>query len=105
MLNFPEFLPSSATFLKPNGQLMSIHAFVQKDGNSKQFRLLFVRLDVREAKSELCGVKLPFLPWTHVPNVFRKMEERAPPNLQPLTSCIRHQCLRKYLSNFHCGIS
>ena len=48
---------------------------------------------------------LPFLPWTHVPNVFRKMEERAPPNLQPLTSCIRHQCLWKYLSNFHCGIS
>ena len=36
--------------------------------------------------------------------VFRMMEERAPPSLQPLTSYIRHQWRRSYLSNFHCGI-
>nr|XP_022335962.1 uncharacterized protein LOC111132446 [Crassostrea virginica] len=34
---------------------------------------------------------LPFLPWTHVHDVFRMMEDRAPPSLQPLTSYIKHQ--------------
>ena len=34
---------------------------------------------------------LPFLPCTHVLDVFRMMEERAPSNLQLLTSYIRHQ--------------
>nr|XP_022297359.1 uncharacterized protein LOC111106825 [Crassostrea virginica] len=29
---------------------------------------------------------LSFLPWNHVLHVFRMMEERAPPSLQPLTS-------------------
>ena len=33
---------------------------------------------------------LPFLPWTHVHDVFRMMEDRAPPSLQPLTSYIKH---------------
>nr|XP_022334437.1 uncharacterized protein LOC111131283 [Crassostrea virginica] len=34
-------------FLKPNGQLMSIHAFVQKDGKSMQFPLLFALMSRR----------------------------------------------------------
>ncbi|XP_065939344.1 uncharacterized protein [Magallana gigas] len=37
---------------------------------------------------------LPFLPWNHVEDVFRVMEERAPANLQPLTQYVRDQWIQ-----------
>ena len=44
---FYSFLQIVPPFLKPNGQLMSIHAFVQMDGKSMQFPLLFALMSMR----------------------------------------------------------
>ncbi|XP_062594510.1 uncharacterized protein LOC134255924 [Saccostrea cucullata] len=159
------------SFLKPNGQLMSIHAFVHKDGKSMQFPLLFALMsrrrkedyiEVFRAVKERLGnssvemvtadfeagawqairevfptvtlkgcvfhwtkavwthvqqlglvttfreregthnfikqlLALPFLPWTHIADVFRVMEERAPAALQPLTTYIRTQWIQNPL--------
>nr|XP_034307538.1 uncharacterized protein LOC105322137 [Crassostrea gigas] len=45
---------------------------------------------------------LPFLPWSHIEDVFRVMEERAPANLQQLTQYVRDQWIQNPVFPIRC---